>query len=501
METAPPTHIERKLATKNPWYLLATLYGEIPSGSYNNTGELGRDVLAGVAGGVRLSASDQVLHDRNRRAWNRLMSRLLDEAERARLVAAGRCAAEELVQFDTHELDELKRDFVKRGGDISVLLCEKEMIDFEVNEFTTFDVRGFVFPLRAKFGMAAFSAPARFNGATFLRFAEFTAAEFFDSAGFNDTAFCGPTIFGQAIFSASAHFLRSTFFEIVTFDGVRFATSTWFSDTTFFEASSFKRSSFSALTLFSDAKFHGSADFTEATFDNAVFIGAKFFGRADFARVMFSGPTDFSNVTFLEVSSFINGEMKNTTSFKSTVFERQPPDFFGTSLHEGTVWRDAQWPIPHHDKNAGRYVDAYERLKLEMDRLKKHQDELDFFALELQSRRALAGRWKGLPIALYGCLSDYGRNYVRPLLGLLLTALIGTLLFLPHFGFSKYEKAVGISLASTFGILGLRKDFVGSDTLALLPNALVTVASLQTIVGAVMLFLFGLAVRNRFRMR
>jgi hypothetical protein len=37
--------------------------------------------------------------------------------------------------------------------------------------------------------------------------------------------------------------------------------------------------------------------------------------------------------------------------------------------------------------DAGPFVDAYERLKLEMDRLKKHEAELDFFALELQSRR------------------------------------------------------------------------------------------------------------------
>src|SRR5437764_12915356 len=40
------------------------------------------------------------------------------------------------------------------------------------------------------------------------------------------------------------------------------------------------------------------------------------------------------------------------------------------------------------------FIYAYERLKLEMDRLKKHEDELDFFARELQCRRILHGDWE-----------------------------------------------------------------------------------------------------------
>jgi hypothetical protein len=44
--------------------------------------------------------------------------------------------------------------------------------------------------------------------------------------------------------------------------------------------------------------------------------------------------------------------------------------------------------------HAGRFVDAYERLKLEMDRLRKHEDELEFFIRELQSRRIVVGDWQ-----------------------------------------------------------------------------------------------------------
>jgi hypothetical protein len=106
-----------------------------------------------------------------------------------------------------------------------------------------------------------------------------------------------------------------------------------------------------------------------------------------------------------------------------------------------------------------------------MDRLKKHEDELDFFALELQSRRVEQGPWRGWPIALYGVLSDYGRSYARPLYALFAVAAVG-------------------------------KDFFEPAMIAHLPAGLEVVAAIQTILfGTILLFLFGLGVRNRFRMK
>ena len=52
-------------------------------------------------------------------------------------------------------------------------------------------------------------------------------------------------------------------------------------------------------------------------------------------------------------------------------------------------------------EEARAFIDAYACVKLEMDRLKKHEDELDFFALELESRRVWLDL-TGLPIAIYG---------------------------------------------------------------------------------------------------
>jgi len=194
--------------------------------------------------------------------------------------------------------------------------------------------------------------------------------------------------------------------------------------------------------------------------------------------------------------------MKGETSFEGAIFKNGPPKFFGAKLHQGTVWRGITWPPTPKDRDeAGAFIDAYACLKLEMDRLKKHEDELDFFALELQSRRVLLGRWGwGLPIWLYGVLSDYGRSYLRPLGALFYLALIGTLAFLSSNSLSPGQ-ALGLSFANSLNVFGFRKDFFDPTVIACLPAWLDVVAALQTILGTILLFVFGLGIRNRFRMK
>ncbi len=135
-----------------------------------------------------------------------------------------------------------------------------------------------------------------------------------------------------------------------------------------------------------------------------------------------------------------------------------------------------------------------------MDRLKKHEDELDFFARELQSRRVMLGPWRGLPIALYGLVSDYGRSYSRPLYALFAVAAFGTLVLLLSGAVAPWQSP-GLSLANTFNVFGFRKDFFDPATIEHLSALLKILAALQTICGAILLFLFGLGVRNKFRIK
>jgi hypothetical protein len=68
-----------------------------------------------------------------------------------------------------------------------------------------------------------------------------------------------------------------------------------------------------------------------------------------------------------------------------------------------------------------------------------------------------------------------------------------------YFDARAFGEALGLSAANTLNVFGFRRDFnLAIDT----PLACLNVfAAVQTIIGAVLLFLFGLGIRNKFRMK
>jgi uncharacterized protein YjbI with pentapeptide repeats len=344
---------------------------------------------------------------------------------------------------------------------------------------------GAIFSGGAHFQGATFSRGAYFQGATFAKGAIFHGATFAEGAFFSDATLAGGALFGSVTFHGWAKFGEADFSGRATFDGATFCEGADFGGATFA-----KGAHVNGGTYFCGAAFSEEAHFQGATFsDEALFADATFSRRANFGKASFGG-----------TSSFVNAEMNGETSFEGAIFKAEPPKFFGAKLHQGTVWRGINWPKPKDKEKAGAFIDAYACLKLEMDRLKKHEDELDFFALELQSRRVLLGIWTGLPIAIYGIFSDYGRSYLRPLVALFYLALIGTLAFLSSDSLSPWQ-SLGLSAANALNVFGFRKDFFEPAVIARLPAWLDVVSALQTIFGTILLFLVGLGIRNKFRMK
>ena len=428
-EQKPP----KTKADDNPWYLLATLYG-VPT------------------------SWDVELRAKNRVAWNRYFAANLDEETRTKFIEEKRHLEEELTPFSPDELREVQTAFTERckaSAKKPALPDSNADIDFSNVKFEQ-DVffGGYLFSRcssfqsatsgralfgsapsgRALFDGATYSGDACFEGATFAGGATFGGATFSAWANFHATFFAGAD-FGGATFSGDAHFSGVTFFGRATFRGATFSAGADFGGATFagdarfhgatfagratfggvtfsswadFHATFFARVDFAAATFSGDTHFVGAtfsdAYFDGATFSRADFGGATFSGMAHFGGATFSGMADFDGAKFQTSSSFVNAEMKDTTSFNGAIFNTEPPKFFGAKLHQGTVWRGIKWPpLPKSKGEAGAFIDAYACLKLEMDRLKKNEDELDFFALELQSRRVLLG-WRGRPIWLYGFL-------------------------------------------------------------------------------------------------
>jgi hypothetical protein len=64
-----------------------------------------------------------------------------------------------------------------------------------------------------------------------------------------------------------------------------------------------------------------------------------------------------------------------------------------------------------------------------------------------------------------------------------------------------WARSLTVSVANTFSILGVRRDFVDADFLRKLPGLVRAFGALQSVAGLVFLFCFGLAIRNRFRLK
>jgi uncharacterized protein YjbI with pentapeptide repeats len=403
------------------------------------------------------SASADEIAIKNRVTWNRWMAPRVPAGLKNTLIAKG-WMGEELTPLTDDEL----RDIEASTG----LLTRKDynfIIDFSHTEFEALLFASHFIFFSTSFESATFAEGADFESAVF------TSADF-----------------DSAIFTGRAHFRSATFAEGANFDSATFTN----------------------LADFGSATFIDFADFGGATFDDLAHFGKSTFAAgANFEGATFNRPAVFASATFADRVSFVNAEMRNATDFDDVTFAR-PPQCFNAKLHEGTTWHRVRWPAPPRDPElATHFIDAYERLKLEMDKLKKHGDELDFFALEQQCRRVVLGRWAGLPIALYGFLSDYGRSYTRPLLLLAATMLIGTVLFATGRDGCVWapllsagcRPAIGLSFASMLSVLG--KSLVRPEVFLALPDWLKAVSALQSILGLALLFLFGLGIRNRFRMK
>jgi hypothetical protein len=184
-------------AEDNSWYLLATLYGDPTS-------------------------DDCELQVRNRRAWNRYMSRALDQRDRDRIP---RHLVDEMVPFSPEELADFGKAFAQRhqeagsaASPIPPELKPEDQIDFSDIHFNCpllFD--GFVFPVVSRFTRATFSQPIAFNAIFLIQVyfedATFSERAVFEGATLSRGAYFGRDLFRNGFLHGSDLFRRSLFRE------------------------------------------------------------------------------------------------------------------------------------------------------------------------------------------------------------------------------------------------------------------------------------------------
>ncbi|MBM3602642.1 MAG: pentapeptide repeat-containing protein [Alphaproteobacteria bacterium] len=369
--------------------------------------------------------------------------------------------------------------------------------DFSGKQFKNCMFENTWFIGNANFSNATFINFAKFYSARFINRADFMFAKFNGEANFYGVSFQKNVDFQSAEFSDQyeANFESANFAIDVNFYNVKFNSKAIFVETIFAGNARFDSAVFSGLADFRWAKFMETANFTKniwhrtkfimeawffrAEFHNkTIFLNAEFAGAANFLTAEFTDMVVFAETTFTGVANFHAARFGKTVSFRGSKWEAVP-DFVGTAFKDGMAIADLKnlqsgltactiaWDADAEPEPAtsifrpAPITDRLQALRKMAHDADDRPRELDYFALELQSRYQAKKKlvtegddisqetedgdtnrhseqergwlWlKRLLVWLYGRFSDYGRGIGRPLLWLaglwVLSALGYTLL-------------------------------------------------------------------------
>jgi hypothetical protein len=370
----------------------------------------------------------------------------------------------------------------------------------------------------ASFSGARFRGPAAFLGTQFHGETSFIGAQFHGPGGFLEAQFHSRVCFSDARFQKWDQFLQTqikwqeyTKIRSVTFDGVAFQSAAYFNGVYFKETASFRGTKFLGLVEFHGAQFHGDAFFTNAKFEDVASFQHATFGAekkrpdVDFSGIKASQSFNLLGVKFLvEVPAFNQADIK------------QPPDF------------SRDFPLPSFWGGREDQISKYRHIR----RLTKdhdHETEQRAFHGELRSRRGNIDYRFGLSF-WYDLVADCGRSIWTPFIVWLATLFAFAEVYLSNAGIDIANwqlmcwanestvglKALSLSIANAVPVIGssrpeeIRSIYAclygfsgvpqGSQQFNIPPWSPVIQVG-QNVVSAILIFLFLLAIRNRFKIK
>ncbi|TDH38654.1 hypothetical protein E2A64_06025 [Pseudohoeflea suaedae] len=360
----------------------------------------------------------------------------------------------------------------------------------------------FLFPCSVTFAGAKFgSETVSFDRAVFLK----------GDVGFSDVDFGkGDVWFMQADFGDGD----------VSFGGAKFSGDVIFSEADFGDG----------YVWFSDAEFgRGAVAFADARFGRGqvFFLPRKVGGteiywpRASFAgsiefRGEFSRSVDLSSCTVAGNASFAGSTFAEIPDFTDAKFDR-PPDVAGMKVPRPKLsWLGM----------ATEPKDVLKLRKLKSMALSVHDHEKDgdFFAAEMLAKRGTETKslWALASNALYWWLSDFGQSFGRPVCWWIgswavFSGLNAWLLtFMRDVELEDWKFSAFLSLKNSIPLLGslfrfapapekhvswFQQYYDGLEQHTATVDWLIGLGVVQNIFGGVLLFLFLLALRNRFRLK
>ena len=373
------------------------------------------------------------------------------------------------------------------------------------------------------FGAADFRGRTAFTGAVFNGHAVITGT-FHDSLVFNDAKFLGRADFPglclvddkDPLLDRAFVFNNAIFKQDVSFSGATFPSSRVM----------FRRALFEGQADFMDSSFNGIALFDWAIFkDRAMFYEATFNSSVQFIEAAFEGDASFDGATFHNGASFNAVQVKSRFTMSGTKF-REVPDFQQATF-VGAPRLDTAKIEPQHTRNISfAAVKTFFKGDLEKEgrwrtlrRLaeqgKDHVSERRFFKEEVIARRGVTDKWWSAPFwfgVFYQLFSNFGLSLSRPLIAWLMVLSGFACIYAygsdgpwqPAFLLSLHKSLPALSSVSG-GLPGLYARLYGVASCEpfrpIIPDSVAVLGITQTLFSAVMIFLFLLAVRNRFRVK
>ena len=460
-----------KRANNNPYYILATPYGE---------GDIGAS-------------------DKNREVWNAWACQHLTEAERAainRKINGCRNTG----GFDRDDVDifsdvlaweNVKNKVEKKYSEEMQKRLDPDQFDISLPDpRKPIDLTGLEFMEPIYFWEYIFPSPIIFEGSVFLEESKFGGSKFLDGASFYDVHFKCLASFYWAYFSRSTDiYMRASFNRPVNFNG--------------------------AVT-FIDAQFDKEFGFVDARIDGtALFERGIFHGLSDFSRTIILGDIEFSGAIFEKEAYFQFTQFKSSVDFGGVDFHgslvfagakfAEYPDFYGVSLPRKVLANaeDEYWP----QRPINMPKDVSKKISLSCAALRHNMAEQGlpdeahfFFRHEMKVRSLTAKVYERWLYRIYHWGFSHGHSLIKPMvwLGLLMGLCGGIFKFV---GSLDYCQALFLSLANTFSIFGLHRLFFGSGFIDGLSGGLQLLIGVPIIVSFILLFFLGLALRNRFRLK
>ncbi len=267
---------------------------------------------------------------------------------------------------------------------------------------------------RISFAYFYFPGEADFSGTTFRNFATFDRTEFGGPVNFSNSTFLGQAIFNHTKVPVGVDFRDSIFHKRTIFREINFYHVV------------FTKTLFESEVLFRDVEFRSGAEFTNATFKReANFDSAQFFALAKFRVVTFEHVADFRHAVFSSEADFRSSKFLHALELDKATFG-QTPNFQSTKIDHHVSMDDIR--VKFSSKKIWKFWDRaaepwdapkYRRLKEMAALAQDHYQEQKFFAYELKAMRGT--RVKGIsliPNLLYETFSDFGRSLTRPTYGL-----------------------------------------------------------------------------------